>query len=743
MGAGARMEYPRFVRWLPLLGLLACQANEPLYLPTVEGAETLVLVVLADPPQIQVEDLRSGASGMPLVLEKRQTVVALYFALPPAALGLKVGPYTSPDSGPFLRAPISAYRYQAGEAGSLGLASAEETELARGKVRVAVGDFLACAESGGCLAASEGGPECKLACMPPPPPTPPALPEVPCPAGWEARADGPEGLMTCRPAVVARRACPLGQFQPLGVAGCEPLGADCGQPLPTDGVHVDPNAAPGGDGTSARPFRTIAEGLSLRPRPASLVLAAGDHPGPVIFRDPIEVVGACSGLTRITATGVEVIQVQAEGVSLRNLSVVRSDPGVALRVGGGLRLQGVEVGPVSLEAGLVQLYEVQIRAQGAPGLDVAGGRAEVNGLVILAEGSTGLVLEGARLDGRQLVIEGPDVGWRQGPSATAKLDGLEIVGAREVGLQLTRSADLSDSCGPWLGTTTATLSDVLIHDPGPQAAGLSLTCGAEATLNKVALLGHEQLALAASAGARLDATDWVIEDAPLHQGAFSAYLDGGANFQLRRGRIRSSATTLLVMFDDGTEGQLADLLLEPLGEREWALRTRQVRLVLQRLLVSGSGGISLSTLGNFIGSDVRIVGPGPFSWTLNGEGSLGRVAIESTPGADYGFLLTSCQALSFCPSPVVDIHNLRLSGSRVGLRVPAVALIAELEDFSFSGHDVGALEFPFPTPFKLRNGTISNSAVVLITGNEGYNFTEMLQGVVLVDNQELRRIVTP
>jgi hypothetical protein len=82
MGPDPVLSYPHRVRWLPLLGLLACQANEPLYLPTVEGARTMVLVVLADPPQIQVEDLKAGASGVPLVLDKQQTVVAplLYFA---------------------------------------------------------------------------------------------------------------------------------------------------------------------------------------------------------------------------------------------------------------------------------------------------------------------------------------------------------------------------------------------------------------------------------------------------------------------------------------------------------------------------------------------------------------------------------------------------------------------------------------------------------------------------------------
>ncbi|MBK6685141.1 MAG: hypothetical protein IPG45_11795 [Deltaproteobacteria bacterium] len=731
------------MRWLPLLGLLACQANEPLYLPTVEGARTMVLVVLADPPQIQVEDLKAGASGVPLVLDKQQTVVALYFTLPPAALGLTVGPYTSPSSGPYLRAPIAAFRYQAGEAGSLEPAGAEETDDARGRVRVALGDFLACAEVGGCLIAGEGGPECNLNCESPPAPEPPTLPEVPCPSVWEEQADGPAGLKTCRPARVARLICTPGHFQPSRAGTCEPLGPACGEPLPSGGVHVDPTAPAGGDGTLARPFSTIAEAVRRRPSPSVITLAEGDHPGPVTFEAPVEVVGACSGQVRITATGGEAIHVQSEGVLLRNLSVLRTDPGPALRVAGGLSAEAVELGPLELESGLLQLEDVQVRARGAPGLSLLGGRAEVNNLVILAEGSPGLVLEGAQIEGGQVVVEGPNVGWYQGPGVRAHLDGLEIVGALEAGARFTRAEAIGEPCGPLLATTTATLSDVLITEPGPDAQGLSVSCGASTYLNRLAILGHAQVALAIGAAARVEATDWIIEDAAVHQGAFSAIVDGGATFELSRGHIRSSAPDLFAMFDDGTDGQIGDLLLEPLGERESAFRTREARLVLRRILISGVGGFSLSTLGQFIGEDLRIIGSGPLAWSLNGEGSLGRVAIDSTPGSDLGLMVTTCQALSFCPSPVVDIHDLHLSGSKVGLRVPAVAVIAELRNFLFTGHEVGALEFPFPTPFKLRTGTISNSKVVLITGNEGYNFTEMLQGVVLVDNQELRRIVTP
>ncbi len=642
-----------------------------------------------------------------------------------------------------MRAPIAAFRYRAGEAGSLEPAGTEETEAARGRVRVSLGDFLACAEVGGCLVAGEGGPECKLDCTPPPAPQPPALPEVACPSGWLQRTDGPLGLVTCVPERPARVACAPGQFQPSGAATCEALGVVCGGPLPSGEAYVDPTAPAGGDGSQARPLRTIAEALELRPSPKSIILAEGDHPGPVTFEAPVEVVGACSGQTRITATGVEVVDVQAEGVQLRNLTVARVDPGPALQVMGGLRAQGVELGPLSLTSGLLELEGVQIRAQGAPGLAISGGRAEVDNLVVLAEGAPGVAVEGARVEGRQVVIEGPSVGWWQGPGGSAQVDGLEVVGALEHGALFTRAEALGEPCGRLLATTTATLSDVLIREPGPEARGLSVACGASTFLNRLAILGHAEVALAIGSLAHVAAHEWVIEDAAVHPGAFSALVDGGATFELQRGRIRSSANTLLAMFDDGTDGQLADLLLEPLGEREWAFRSRELRLVLRRLLISGGGGLSLSTLGEFIGEDVRIIGPGPFAWSLNGEGSLGRVAVESTPGAEFGFLLTSCQALSFCPSPVVDINDLSLSGSQVGLRVPAVAVIAELRNFLFTSHDVGALEFPFPTPFKLRSGTISNSAVVLITGNEGYNFTEMLQGVVLVDNQELRRIVTP
>jgi hypothetical protein len=82
---------------------------------------------------------------------------------------------------------------------------------------------------------------------------------------------------------------------------------------------------------------------------------------------------------------------------------------------------------------------------------------------------------------------------------------------------------LGSHAGPSWPPPTATLSDVLITEPGPDAQGLSVSCGASTYLNRLAILGHAQVALAIGAAARVEATDWIIEDAAVHQGGLQRH----------------------------------------------------------------------------------------------------------------------------------------------------------------------------------------------------------------------------
>lgn len=132
---------------------------------------------------------------------------------------------------------------------------------------------------------------------PPAPPLAPARVEPTCPDGWVASPLSLGGA-ACVPWLEAPR-CGDGELLVPG-QGCVPLATHCDDEFaadaPPDAVYVRPTG-PGGDGTRAHPYATIAE--ALRTGAHVVALSAGEHRSADLQLEGVTLLGACSDTTTI------------------------------------------------------------------------------------------------------------------------------------------------------------------------------------------------------------------------------------------------------------------------------------------------------------------------------------------------------------------------------------------------------------------------------------------------------------
>ncbi|WP_263451470.1 DUF1565 domain-containing protein [Hyalangium gracile] len=184
-------------------------------------------------------------------------------------------------------------------------------------------------------------------------------------------------------------------------------------PAPRAGeVWVDGARPQSGDGSRERPFRTLAEGLAVRPAP-TVHIARGMYAGPFQVAAGTRLVGEGDS-TVLYAEGREQVLWLEAGASLERLSLQGGGWGV--EVTGTLRLEGVAFS--GQRKGAVRLIGGQLVARGV--------RFEAS----LSE-TVGVSLEeAARADVRESTFLGP---WRRGVhvqgGAEAVLEGVSFQGA--------------------------------------------------------------------------------------------------------------------------------------------------------------------------------------------------------------------------------------------------------------------------------------------------------------------------
>ncbi len=134
---------------------------------------------------------------------------------------------------------------------------------------------------------------------------------------------------SCAP-ILPKDMCPSGLVAVPGDASCRPIdecgagpfGAIADEP---GAKWVDAAAAEGGDGSRAKPFRTVREAISAVPRSGLVGIAAGRYEVNVDIDKPMRIQGRCASMVELfgaeTATKDHVLQVTSSAVEVRDVAL--------------------------------------------------------------------------------------------------------------------------------------------------------------------------------------------------------------------------------------------------------------------------------------------------------------------------------------------------------------------------------------------------------------------------------------
>ncbi len=166
--------------------------------------------------------------------------------------------------------------------------------------------------------------------------------------------------------------CPRGALASVGESACHevaPCGAAPWGTIPVDATTVYVDAAYGatdGDGSAAKPFRTIAEGLARAPSGGILAIAAGRYVESVALQaKPVKLWGRCPSMVSVEASGAAPALVvrgaASAGAEAHQLAFSGPGRGVAVSQTSGVVLDRVWIHDTGSE-GLTTGGEVLLRA---------------------------------------------------------------------------------------------------------------------------------------------------------------------------------------------------------------------------------------------------------------------------------------------------------------------------------------------------------------------------------------------
>jgi hypothetical protein len=488
---------------------------------------------------------------------------------------------------------------------------------------------------------------CAAPCPSPAPPAPaeaprsPEPPELSCPSGWSRSGLGP-----CVPPPSST--CETGQWQPLGAEGCVPLrpcpdGGDRFRvPAGVDGLaFIDPAAPPGGAGTRARPFASVAEALT-RGRTA-LALAPGRHPPPPALPDGTRLFGACPGATVLEGP------VRAAAETTVTIDGVRiASPTWGVEVAGRAILRGVVV-------------------EGARGGVRVSADAELRASAIRVEASTGAALAAS---GATLEIQGATLRAARSPGsslargASARLGATRVeagAGAAVVvddsALRLAEAALESPRGAAVLGAGASSVRAETLYVRGGRGADLS----GEATLEAEGLsLESSDALLSARDDAQVTVTDLVARSSAGFTVADAAEL------RLRRARVTRPAPPRLeplVVASGAASVRLSHVIARG-GSAAISMRGTGALEVRRAEL---DGGIDAGTF--FAPDAIRAsFTRGPLPCRRRGaDGAFRRREVTLQDVRLHGARSGPPALVALCPGTSGALERVHLEGGRVGL----------------------------------------------------------------------------
>jgi len=440
-------------------------------------------------------------------------------------------------------------------------------------------DLVECLRGGGCTTSTTAIVACRP-CAPPPEDIP--SPESPaCPVGWTA--DG--------------SSCVGGE--PLldecdGAAVWSPSEARCVEPVNPCPAGVWPAPPPdamatlyvsatstNGDGSIARPFRTIGEALDLAISGTAILVAEGTYPEEVVLERPnLFLVGVCAG-------GVTIDGGPGVGLAVRTDSVVH-----------GVTAVGDQVGFAAHPGTVVGLRDIIVSSR--------------SGTALWAQTST--------VNARRVLVDGAGLtGVQIGGGARVTLRELVVRGATEDAVRCLAKARLS-------------LRDAVLESPG--SSGVETANDCRATLRDVRLEGPGETGLIVADGSVVTATRaWILAEGraggiDVRGGADALggilrgkqlVVDDAKNFGVRIGSSRQSTVDDLVIraVTAGMVKEGVGLLFEP------SLRNNQefANFRGQRIWVTGTSahGISAEYRHHLKLTDVRVADVSGIGLRLGGS----------------------------------------------------------------------------------------------------------------------------
>lgn len=436
---------------------------------------------------------------------------------------------------------------------------------------------------------------------PPAAPAAPALPALaPCPPGWrEVAAGGPGGVATCDPWPEGGPLdCDPGEAHFPGEPGCTPVGAACpagdwpeGLPAARPVRHVRAGAPPGGDGSAAAPYATIAEALAP-PLPAGLIvaIAKGDYDEAVVLPGDVALWGACAAATRVasstatTASGT--VHVVGHGAAIVNLRLGGERPGLTVvGAGGVVTLDGVVIdgargaavmvgGGGVLQGSTLAVRDTRGLADGrfGRGVEFAGGaQATIERAVFERQREVGLIVFDAatKVTLRDVAIRDTDAeaGDGSGGRGLQVQEGAQVLVERAA---LERNRELAVVA--FDPGTRVTLRDAVIRDTRPQASddrrgrSIEASLGAEVVVERATLArNHEVAAFAVYAGSSIVLRDVVVRDiwpdAATHMGGRAIQAQAGARATVERALFERTHEVAVIAGHPSTTMTLADVTI--------------------------------------------------------------------------------------------------------------------------------------------------------------------------------------
>ncbi len=359
------------------------------------------------------------------------------------------------------------------------------------------------------------------------PPTAPTLPTLtPCAAGFREIAI--DELAACEP-IVRERACDRG-MRVLGQSDCAPIdtcpAGEFADDLPSEGVVYVRAGTGEGDGSRARPFRTLAAAIAGRGSARVIAIGKGEHAvDQIVVPAGVTLRGACSDETVITS------QASADFE-----------------------------GAIEVHASSVEIRGLSIEGAARPGLSISGGSATVREVAIRRAHVVGMLVENATAVIDRVLVEGTvpryDIDGR----------GLEIAAHADVTVR--RSTFEGNSVGAIVVTESAlVLEDSVVgttlglRDTG--GGGLLVQEAGRATVRRVLFDGNADVGAFAHE-AHLDMADVVVRGT--HRTTTRTYASGvlvraGSAATIERTRLHDNEDVQLFALGEGTHASFSDILV--------------------------------------------------------------------------------------------------------------------------------------------------------------------------------------